>query len=313
MSIRIKNSSNVVKKELYYVYDGLGRRIKRQLIDYENPSLSNERRFYYDRDQIVEERNENNQVVTRYMNGTGVDDPLLLINASGVYGYTKDGLGSVKELVKLDQQIPHQRYSYSSYGMTTEALEVVTPDKKPIENRYAYTGRELEHETGLYYYRARYYDPELGRFISEDPIGFSGGMMTFYGYVDGNPTTYRDPSGLKIIADNIDIPLNVKNSYLYKYLDSLIDEVFITSNPSLRRESGTTSWHNSGAQLIQINENNHKNSAELTDTYMHELNHAKQNLLVGPPDGSNNDFREFYDTVILLPNVLKEGGNRCEK
>ena len=196
MSIRIKNSSNVVKKELYYVYDGLGRRIKRQLIDYENPSLSNERRFYYDRDQIVEERNENNQVVTRYMNGTGVDDPLLLINASGVYGYTKDGLGSVKELVKLDQQIPHQRYSYSSYGMTTEALEVVTPDKKPIENRYAYTGRELEHETGLYYYRARYYDPELGRFISEDPIGFSGGDVNLFRYVVNDPMNQVDPSGL---------------------------------------------------------------------------------------------------------------------
>ena len=155
-----------------------------------NPSQSYTRNFYYDGDQIVEERDENNKWVTRYMNGVGIDDPLLLLNASGVYGYTKDALGSIKELVKLDQQVPHQRYRYSAYGITSEALEVVTPDKKSIENRYAYTGRELEPETGLYYYRARYYDPELGRFLNEDPIGFEGGDVNLYRYVFNNPVRW---------------------------------------------------------------------------------------------------------------------------
>lgn len=50
--------------------------------------------------------------------------------------------------------------------------------------------------TGLYYYRARYYDPKIGRFISEDPIKFEAGP-NFYTYVDNNPTNYTDPTGLE--------------------------------------------------------------------------------------------------------------------
>lgn len=60
---------------------------------------------------------------------------------------------------------------------------------------YAFTGREWDPETGLYYYRARYYDPRIGRFISEDPIGFLGGW-NFYAYVENQPTRFSDPSGL---------------------------------------------------------------------------------------------------------------------
>jgi RHS repeat-associated protein len=56
-------------------------------------------------------------------------------------------------------------------------------------------GREWDPEAGLYYYRARYYDPQVGRFVSEDPIGFAGGL-NFYGYVDGNPKEWLDPFGL---------------------------------------------------------------------------------------------------------------------
>lgn len=57
-----------------------------------------------------------------------------------------------------------------------------------------YTGRQFDSETGLYYYRARYYDPNLGRFMSEDPIGFRGGT-NFYSYVQSNPIDATDPSG----------------------------------------------------------------------------------------------------------------------
>jgi RHS repeat-associated protein len=62
--------------------------------------------------------------------------------------------------------------------------------------RYTYTGRERDPDTGLLYYRARFYDPQLGRFISEDPIGFAGGDVNLYGYVWQNPLRHTDPSGL---------------------------------------------------------------------------------------------------------------------
>jgi RHS repeat-associated protein len=60
----------------------------------------------------------------------------------------------------------------------------------------AYTGRELDNESGLYYYRARYYDPMAGRFLSEDPLGFKAGI-NFYAYVGNNPLNFNDPSGLR--------------------------------------------------------------------------------------------------------------------
>jgi RHS repeat-associated protein len=62
---------------------------------------------------------------------------------------------------------------------------MVTPTTG-FENSYTYTGREWDKETGLYYYRARYYDPMEGRFISKDPISFAGGDVNLYGYVRNN-------------------------------------------------------------------------------------------------------------------------------
>jgi len=62
--------------------------------------------------------------------------------------------------------------------------------------RFDYTGRERDAETGLLYYRARWYDPQTGRFLSEDPIGLSGGMNLFR-YADGSPVGKADPTGLQ--------------------------------------------------------------------------------------------------------------------
>ena len=61
-------------------------------------------------------------------------------------------------------------------------------------NDLLFTGRERDQTTGLIYYRARYYDPEIGRFITEDPLGFQAGI-NFYAYVNNNPVNFNDPSG----------------------------------------------------------------------------------------------------------------------
>jgi len=59
---------------------------------------------------------------------------------------------------------------------------VMPKPQTSFRNSYTYTGREWDKETGLYYYRARYYDPMDGRFISKDPIGFDGGINIYGGY-----------------------------------------------------------------------------------------------------------------------------------
>jgi len=68
--------------------------------------------------------------------------------------------------------------------------------------KYFYTGREFDYDTNLYYYRARYYDPKAGRFITRDPIGFGGGT-NFYAYVGNNPVNGTDPYGLTRLTFNV--------------------------------------------------------------------------------------------------------------
>jgi RHS repeat-associated protein len=63
---------------------------------------------------------------------------------------------------------------------------------------YAYTGREWEPELGLFYYRARYYDPDAGRFLSRDPIGFAGRDPNLFGYAFSDPVNLTDPMGLEV-------------------------------------------------------------------------------------------------------------------
>jgi len=81
---------------------------------------------------------------------------------------------------------------------------------------YGYTGREIDVESGFNYYRARYYSPEIGRFISEDPIGFEGGTANLYGYVDNNPFNFIDPLGLcKNFVDRFMSNLSENNELLF--------------------------------------------------------------------------------------------------
>jgi RHS repeat-associated protein len=100
----------------------------------------------------------------------------------------RDANSNVIALTDAGQQSRTQ-YSYELYGGTTQA-GVADP------NTQQYTGRENDG-TGLYYYRSRYYSPQTGRFISEDPIGWACGQTNAYAYVGGNPVQFTDPDGLQ--------------------------------------------------------------------------------------------------------------------
>jgi RHS repeat-associated protein len=125
-------------------------------------------------------------IVERYLFGDGVDNVLSREKAGVVVWSLGDRQGSVVDLVKEDGTILNH-FVYDGFGNSTGTTGV--------DFRFGYTGRELDTETGLYYYRARYYEPLLGRFISEDPIGFAAGDTNLYRYVNNNPTNYTDPTG----------------------------------------------------------------------------------------------------------------------
>ena len=108
--------------------------------------------------------------------------------------YNTDALGSVVDLRDSNGNLV-QSYVYDSFGNIEQQVG-------SMENPYTYTSREFDSESGLYYYRARYYDRLSGRFLNEDPIGFEG-EINFYVYVRNNPVNFRDPLGLKTIAKEI--------------------------------------------------------------------------------------------------------------
>jgi RHS repeat-associated protein len=115
-----------------------------------------------------------------------IDEPLTRITGSTIRHYVKDALGSVIALTD-DTGAVRTTYTYDPFGNVTVSGET-------SDNPFQYTGRENDG-TELYYYRARYYSPELQRFISEDPIRLAGGDVNYYAYVGNNPVNYTDPEG----------------------------------------------------------------------------------------------------------------------
>ena len=140
--------------------------------------------YLYDFGNIIQE-SRNGGVVADYLTGLGLDAIFGRTAGGGTNFLHKDALGSVTLLTDGSGGVVN-RYFYEPFGQTTVA--------GGAENPFQFTGREND-ETGLYYYRARYYDPILGRFLSENPIGFSGGDANLYAYVGNNPTNFIDPEG----------------------------------------------------------------------------------------------------------------------
>ena len=129
-------------------------------------------------------------IVTEYLHGPGIDEPIAMIKGGQTYYYHADGLGSIIAITDSTGRVV-QRYEYDSFGNIT-----YTQNPNFVQP-YTYTGREYDQESGLYYYRARYYNANIGRFITQDPIGFAGGDVNLYSYVGQNPVNGVDPYGLQ--------------------------------------------------------------------------------------------------------------------
>lgn len=135
---------------------------------------------------------DNGTLKNKYLRGVLIDE---LVNGFEYHSadetdwsnvnFHHDNINSVTQL--SDQNGANvQSYQYSAFGQLLNS--------PTHSNEMTYTGRQYDANTGLYYYRARYYDAELGRFISEDPLGFEAGI-NFYAYVNNNPIMFNDPSG----------------------------------------------------------------------------------------------------------------------
>ena len=190
-----------------YKYDGLGRRIEKEV-----DSVVTQ--YIYDNEDILLELDGSNNIIARYTHGPGIDEPLVMEKGGASFFYHVDGLGSVTELTDTAGVVA-QAYTYSSFGKIESQL-----DPNFIQP-YTFTAREFDPKTGLYRYRARSYDPLVGRFVQEDPLNLASIQLPDealpenfkisslrlmlrlprfhqnpYSYVADNPITFVDPSGL---------------------------------------------------------------------------------------------------------------------
>jgi RHS repeat-associated protein len=160
-----------------FTYDSFGRRTGKTI----NATTTN---FVYDGLNPVQEKN-GATVTANLLTGLGIDEFFTRTDGVGVRALLPDALGSTVALGDGTGTLQTQ-YTYEPFGVTTQTGAAST-------NSYKYTGRE-DDGTGLAYYRARYYQPGLQRFVTEDQIGFLGGI-NLYAYVLNNPTNWLDPLG----------------------------------------------------------------------------------------------------------------------
>lgn len=170
-----KNGAEVTR----FSYDPLGRRVERVVGGITAG-------YTYDRDDLLREVRGTSTL--KYVHGPIFDEPLALDDGAALSYLHADGLGSIVKVSNPAGAVTLTR-TYDAWGN----LEVGSTDPG-----YAFTGREWDPETGLYYYRARYYDPRIGRFPSEDPIPLDERTeeeLNGYSYVASNPPNWRDPTG----------------------------------------------------------------------------------------------------------------------
>jgi RHS repeat-associated protein len=167
-------------------YDPFGRRIQKS-------SPLGTTNYLYDQKNLVAEVDSSGNVIARYTQGKGIDRPLAQLRSGTTSYYQQDGLGSVTSLSNSASALAGT-YTYDSYGKATASTGTPT-------NPLQYTAREFDSETTLLFNRARYFDPSLGRFLSQDPIRFAGGT-NFYAYTVNNPIVRTDPLGYQSVCNN---------------------------------------------------------------------------------------------------------------
>jgi RHS repeat-associated protein len=182
-----------------FEYDALGRRIRKTV-------TGTTTEYLYDGLDAVQELSAGG-VAANLLTGLGVDDVLLRTDAVGSRHVLKDGLGSSIALADDAGALP-TTLSYEPFGTTT-----VGGQPAPAVQ---FTGRDNDG-TGLYYYRARYYETGRHRFVSEDPVGLGGGDVNVYAYVRNVPTRYTDASGLWIdtVVDIFSIGYDIYQLAIY--------------------------------------------------------------------------------------------------
>jgi RHS repeat-associated protein len=188
VSVLDRDNGGVVTQTVVFVYEAMNRRLSKTV----NGQAT---RFLYNQNDSWADLDGNNAVTARYLHGASIDELLArqrVIDGRG--WYLTDHLGTVRDIANATGGLAVHR-DYSSFG------QVLGASNPALLGRFAFTGRELDPETRLYFYRTRYYSATMGRFISEDMAGFSAGDVNLHRYANQNPGMWSDPSGTASISE----------------------------------------------------------------------------------------------------------------
>jgi RHS repeat-associated protein len=180
-----------------YAYDAFGRRIARTV---DADGTPQETRYFYDGWRVCEEQDASGATQATYVYGLYTDEVLNMRRGGQDYYYHTDDLYNVMAITDGTGAV-RERYEYADYGspIDPETLAPVGADPSALGNPYLFQGRRFDPETGLYYFRNRYLNPEQGRFVSRDPLGLWGDLGNqgnAYSFAGNNPVNRVDPFGL---------------------------------------------------------------------------------------------------------------------
>ncbi len=187
VSIVTVASGGAVLETVEYEYDVDDQRVRKRITS-ALPTGGVVENYFIDRDQIAFVTDGGGSETFHYLYGLNIDQVLAQDSPAGMVWSLADRLGSIDLLTDANGVVVDKR-TFDSFG------RVLSETNPSVSFRYGYTGRERDLESGLSYYRARYYDPQVGRFISVDPLGFGAGDTNLYRYVGNSSTLATDPSG----------------------------------------------------------------------------------------------------------------------
>ena len=182
---------------LDYVYDALDQRIEKSDTPAIGPTYT--QRYVYDGQHLALNFGAN-VLANRYLHSPVIDQILADKRVSSLSGPGDvlwplvDNLGTVRDLAEHDSgtgdTVIVNHISYDAFGGSRAETNAA------VDHLFGYTGRDWDADADLQYNRARWYDPAVGRWLSEDPIGFEAGDANLSRYVSNSPVDLRDPSGL---------------------------------------------------------------------------------------------------------------------